>query len=487
MKIKKSIVLVLVAFFMQMALAAENRVALVVGNSGYAGEAKLTNPESDARAMHKELTALGFTVDLVLDADRQEMNKALGKFIKSLDKDTVALFYFAGHGFQVDGANYLLPLKAEADDLYVAKNNSVALNQVFDAFRSAATRLNVVILDCCRNNPFTNQGVNRAIRSFSRSLADQAAPLGTIITFSTSAGDLAADGEGGNSPFTHALTAELARRPEDGLLLSAVLRNTAKEVYRKTGQDPILNIPGSAEEVFLFGAKAQPVKNSGPDNSTALQQADLMKRLAELRQELDEYKKQSHPPAPPSPQGDLAGINTLLDQQKVDRANLEAQIASLLAVINAANKNAPGATVVDGGIAGALKIAGTPRAIGETVKDSLNAFFDAHLQTMRANSARAWAGMFTANPWYCYANGKTTHATLIRGRQELIDKYRNRSYTVLESGYTELDGGSRALMTFTYRYQYSGTRHTSGRCREDIGVVWVVDKWLISTYQETLD
>lgn len=266
------------------------KIALVIGNSKYGGAAELTNPKNDATSMNRELAALGFKVSLVLDADRQRMNREIGKFIQSLNKDAIALFYFAGHGFQVQGANYLLPLKAEADDLYVAKNNSVSLNQIFDAFRVANSSVNVVILDCCRNNPFTNERVARSAGSFSRGLADVPPPPGTIIAFSTTSGETAADGhESTNSPFTEALAGQLSLRPESGLLLSSVLRNTSKEVFKKTRQDPILNIPGSADEVYLFG-KANKAEGIGNQNQLALAQAEMLKQIAEMKAALEKQK-----------------------------------------------------------------------------------------------------------------------------------------------------------------------------------------------------
>ena len=182
--------------------AAEKRVALVIGNSAYRNVAPLDNPVKDARLMADTLASIGFTLignSAQLDLDKNAMTKALLDFGHQLQGADVALFYYAGHGVQVRGQNYLVPVEAnptrQADvDLQMIDING-ALDQMED------TRLKVVILDACRNNPFGT----RSLRAMNSGLAQMQAPDGTLIAYATQPGAVAQDGSDGHSPYTRAL------------------------------------------------------------------------------------------------------------------------------------------------------------------------------------------------------------------------------------------------------------------------------------------
>ena len=207
------------------ALAAERRVALVIGNAKYK-EAPLTNPVNDARDMAAALQRTGFEVIMALDATQKEMNRAIAKFGDRLQQDTVALFYYAGHGMQVRGKNYLIPIDAEIKSESSVRVESVDVDGVLDQL--STSDLNVVILDACRNNPFER----RANRSVGASgLAQMEAPKGSMIAYATAPGRTAADGDGRNGLYTQEL---LKQVQVQGLTLEQVFKNVRREVAKAT-------------------------------------------------------------------------------------------------------------------------------------------------------------------------------------------------------------------------------------------------------------
>ena len=183
-------------------VAAEARLALVIGNSDYA-DIPLANPVNDARLMSATLREVGFEVLEHYDVNQNAMKYAIIEFGERLDalgEDAVGLFYYAGHGLQVDGQNYLVPIGAK-----IAKESHVAIEAVsagwvLGEMEFARNRMNFVILDACRNNPLT-----RSFRSQTRGLARMDAPRGSLVAYSTAPGDVALDGDGVNSPYTEAL------------------------------------------------------------------------------------------------------------------------------------------------------------------------------------------------------------------------------------------------------------------------------------------
>lgn len=185
---------------------AENRIALVIGQSAYRAVTPLPNPVNDARAMAKMLGDAGFEVQSASDLTQNELRERIGAFAASVAEkgaDTVSLVFYAGHGLQVDGENYLVPIdvdpKREAD----IPLQAVRLNDVLNTLTSVPSRTRIILLDACRNNPFP--GINKTT---GRGLAHVDVKLGTpgtLLSFSTSPGAEAEDGTGGNSPYTTAL------------------------------------------------------------------------------------------------------------------------------------------------------------------------------------------------------------------------------------------------------------------------------------------
>ncbi len=188
--------------------AADKRVALVVGNSAYRNVTPLDNPKNDAKLMAQTLRGLGFTLiggDAQIDLNKSGIDRAVQSFGAQLRGADVGLFYYAGHGVQVRGANYLVPIDAnptsEADVDFQMLDTNLVLRQM----EVAGTKLNLVILDACRNNPFGGRG----LRATSGGLAQMQAPEGTLISYATQPGSVARDGSDGNSPYTKALVSSI--------------------------------------------------------------------------------------------------------------------------------------------------------------------------------------------------------------------------------------------------------------------------------------
>ena len=186
----------------QHADAAAPRVALVVGNSAYV-DAPLANPANDARLIAETLRGLGFDVIERIDANLVEIQLAtfeLQDRLFAAGKDAVGLFYYAGHGVQVGGQNYLIPLGSNIEKEREVAIKAVSAGFVLKQMEFAGNRMNFVILDACRNNP-----LSRSFRSADRGLARMDAPRGSLVAYSTGPGEVAADGTGVNSPYTLAL------------------------------------------------------------------------------------------------------------------------------------------------------------------------------------------------------------------------------------------------------------------------------------------
>jgi len=212
---------------------AEKRVALVIGNGAYKSATALTNPPNDANAVAEVLKATGFELiggKAMVDLDRTATEQAIRNFGRKLREGAVGLFYYAGHGIQVAGANYLVPVSANLASESDVKYELVDVNYVLDEMVQANNRLNVVILDACRNNPFGGRGLRSVTGG---GLAQMQAPSGTVISYATQPGNVAADGVGSNhSPFTEALTQSI-KTP--GRNVFDVFNEVGLAVKKKTG------------------------------------------------------------------------------------------------------------------------------------------------------------------------------------------------------------------------------------------------------------
>ena len=250
------------------AAVTEPRVALVIGNGGYE-EAPLANPVNDARLMAETLRGLGFDVIERTDADSREMKLAifeLGDRLEAAGKDAVGLFYYAGHGVQVNGQNYLIPLGAEITKERHVAIEAVGASWVLGQMEFVGNRVNFVILDACRNNPLT-----RGFRSQVRGLAKMDAPTGSLVAYSTGPGDVAVDGDGTNSPYTLAL-AEVMQMPNvPAEKVFKLVRDAVREAT-KGAQTPWEESSMTGEDFFF--AVAKPIVVEAPAVSSSLDSAE---------------------------------------------------------------------------------------------------------------------------------------------------------------------------------------------------------------------
>jgi hypothetical protein len=204
---------------------ALNTHALIIGNSSYGGSAKLSNPTNDAKAMSAKLRGLGFNVTEALDVDRNKLVTTLAQFSRTAASADITLLFYAGHGVQISGTNYMLPVDINLSDLSQVPLQGVSLNSVVEQYLPGKTKL--VFLDACRDNPL----MQTASRSVTRGLAPINVSEGTLISYSTKDGQVAQDGDGKNSPFTTALLAHLGD-PDD---IAVVLRKVREDVLKNTG------------------------------------------------------------------------------------------------------------------------------------------------------------------------------------------------------------------------------------------------------------
>ena len=207
------------------------RVALVVGNSEYRSLPKLLNPSNDVQSMRRALIQANFEVVVYENLDLRGMQDTLRSFGDRLDEDTVGLFYFAGHGMQFEGRNYLVPVNENIVKPYELQTAALDLSLVTNTLKYAANDLNIVILDACRNNSLSSS------RGGDRGFAAVSASEGTFIAFSTAPGEAALDGSGENSPYTKYLAREIEL--SDGLSIEALFKKVRANVMSETKRKQI--------------------------------------------------------------------------------------------------------------------------------------------------------------------------------------------------------------------------------------------------------
>jgi caspase domain-containing protein/ankyrin repeat protein len=241
-----TIVLVVAAMAFCRPATAEQRVALVIGNAAYATIPALTNPANDAALMAATLGDVGFEVVTAPNADRDEMAAAIrefGKRLRAAGPDAVGLFYYAGHGVQAGGINYLIPVDAPIGNEADLETAAVSAQWVLSQMAYAGNALNIVILDACRNNPFAG-----GFRSLESGLARMDAPSGALVAYAAGPGQTAADGTGA--------LADAMRTP--GLDLEGVFKRVRVAVESTTGRAQTPWEESSLTGDFFFVPSAAP-------------------------------------------------------------------------------------------------------------------------------------------------------------------------------------------------------------------------------------
>jgi len=260
--------------------AAETKIALVIGNSAYPA-ARLKNPVNDAKAMADKLRALGFDVALRTDSSQRDMTRAISQFGHKLALGSVGLFYYAGHGMQVRGKNYLIPVDAEIETEGSVSSEAVDVDLVLNQLGPA--RLSMVILDACRNNPFERKFRSSA----SGGLAQIDAPTGTLLAYATAPGKVAADGTGSNGLYTEALLKAL---DTPGLKVEDVFKQVRIHVLKTSDNQQIPWESSSLTGEFYFRAPAPAATASMDDRlrQAEQQRLEMQKALEEERKRRDQ-------------------------------------------------------------------------------------------------------------------------------------------------------------------------------------------------------
>lgn len=259
------------------------RIALVIGNSAYR-DSPLRNPTNDAKDLAAVLRRLGFDVVERTDASQKEMNLAIAQFGEKLRSDTVALFFYAGHGMQVKGKNYIIPVDAQITSEATVRAMAVDVDTVLDQLQ--ASPMNIVILDACRNNPF-----ERRFRSVGGGLAQMDAPKGSLIAYATAPGKTAADGDGRNGLYTQEL---LKHIQTPGLQIEAVFKRVRNGVMAGSGEAQTPWESSSLTGDFYFQApeKVTPLISAASDAKTPWLTIAAFQREFEERVRIKQYPTQ---------------------------------------------------------------------------------------------------------------------------------------------------------------------------------------------------
>jgi len=269
---------------------AAERVALVIGNSAYSAAPALKNPRNDAEAVSRALERLGFKVIEGLDVDQTGLKQAVRSFTREIESASVALFYYAGHGLQVNGRNYIIPtdatLQREADLDFETMDLNFVLRQL-----ERKDRTNIVFLDACRNNPLSTKlaaGMGQRSVFVGRGLARVETGVGTFIGYSTQPDAVAQDGTGANSPFTEALLKYIEM---PGLDIELLMRRVREDVIEATAgkQIPWSNSSLVGDRVVLKAAvkveepqPTQPQTQAPSPNQTGFTQSGANERDVEI-------------------------------------------------------------------------------------------------------------------------------------------------------------------------------------------------------------
>src|SRR5262245_6566009 len=284
----RTVTILLLLVLLSLPAHAQKRVALVIGNSAYQHTARLDNPKNDATDMAAVLKQLGFSVIDGFDLDKVAFGRKVPDFSVGLRGAEVGLFFYAGHGLQVAGQNYLLPIDAKAETADALDWEMVRLDLVQRTMERATTT-NIIFLDACRNNPLA-RSLSRAMGTRSADigpgLARVESGIGTLISFSTQPGNVALDGAGRNSPFAGALVKRIATSNDD---LSGLLIDVRNDVRMATQNAQVPWEHSSLTGRFYFNPSARPAPSAGsaPQPSPQPQPSDAAQAWAAAERSTD--------------------------------------------------------------------------------------------------------------------------------------------------------------------------------------------------------
>ncbi len=314
LRLRILIVLLLYLLPISYSQANESKVALVIGNATYLKEAPLKNPGNDASDVAAKLRGLGFDVIERNNIKMRQIGSILNEFRSKLSSGAVALVFYAGHGIQINGENYLPTVDADINVEDEVPNQSIAVKQIMDVLEDSKTRLNLVFLDACRDNPFFH-----SFRSSERGLARiTVLPSGTLISYATRPGSVAIDGQGRNGLYT----SKLLQQMDSNLPIELSLKAVASEVKAASQgkQEPWME--GSIEGDFCFvtcgNLVIQPDPLKTPVQVPFNPQQPNESIPPTIAQPVIEPPK---PPVPPPPKPDPAAVGKLFWESINDSDN----------------------------------------------------------------------------------------------------------------------------------------------------------------------
>ena len=262
------LILLLNSLLLSPAIAKENKIALIIGNSDYQHAVPLKNPANDALDMAKTLKTLDFDVRLITDASKNDMDIAVKEFIQKLKMTKgTGMFFYAGHGSQLEGDNYLIPVDTYIEKETEIKHKGFNIASLMTSMKKANNRTNIIVLDACRDNPFTEgfqknsrslgkEGGSRGLKNksikLSSGLSKLDAPPNTILAFATAPGRVAKDGVGRNSPYTAQL---IEKMQMEGITVEQVFKEVRAEVIKQTNSQQIPWESSSLVSDFYFVEK----------------------------------------------------------------------------------------------------------------------------------------------------------------------------------------------------------------------------------------
>lgn len=293
----------------------ERRVALVIGNGAYKA-APLKNPVNDAKDIAAALKRLGFDVTLLTNAGQQEMDAAVREFGLKLRQGGAGLFYYAGHGLQVGGENYLVPVNANIQTESDVRFTCLPAGMVLGKMEDARNDLNIIILDACRNNPFA-----RSFRSAEKGLATMDAPTGSLISYATAPGSVASDGAGKNGLFTQHLLKNMAT---PGLPITEVFMRVRQGVVAETKRQQVPWEASSLIGQFYFSGSAGDKPPPAVVHAAPAKAIDLKAEKQRVAEETARLKRE---------QEELAQFQALqAEKDRLEGERLKLEQAKLLAL-----------------------------------------------------------------------------------------------------------------------------------------------------------
>ncbi len=453
---------------------AIGRKALIIGNSDYFDPAlpkdeqpsNLKNPVNDAQLMENTFRRINFVVSKYSNLDLVGMKKALRDFRSILSKGDMAVVYFSGHGMQIKGENYLIPIHFNASFEYEAKDKALALTTITEALEDAETDLKIVFLDSCRNDP----GFKSFNRSGSRGPAEvRNTGLETMICFATKHGEVAKDNpDQNNSNYTQALSEVI---PLPGVKIEDAMKRVAQQVMLRSNNQQQPFTYGNLVQDWMFvgegGVVAQPSQPAPPADASGSANAALVAEIQRMKESIALINSQPRP-------AESSATNT---------AELLAEIKRLSDTITQIKNNPPAAPVPT--------VSYTPPPPVNNNKESVLAFLKQWWDHNSSDDANDWVSDFSSQVDYCYYEepGYATRSFIRQDRQKLINRWPSRNYDIAEGtdnpSYSVSADGSTATLRVRYTYRYSGpNRSASGTSAVTLGLVRSGSSWLISTFEE---